>query len=400
MPKKFLYNLILLSLIFVSYFNIYGNPNFPTWRIVNIIFVLSSFFYYLKIPKKSFPLDLIICQTVFFISIIAQCLHLALIDEFGAYETTFVFSLIFLLGFSFYFHILVDINFYTVIKILMLSIFLNFIYQIFQFVSFLIGKKSWVVLLNQPDVVDTSNIYRVIGPFLGPPGFMSESGQLALFIGPFLIYLIVLNYYKILRLNIFWVLCLFVSMVITFSGGSFIQFAFLMLTFLMLYGQRLLNLRFLLFLIVLIALIFIMFQNDQYFRTVEYRVLSIFSGDSSRFRGASTYLEVFYENILFGLAPKSSRFINTDPNTFIPTLLADHGIIAGGAFLFMYFIPILLAFIRSKSKFFIMPFISLTVHLFLAYGTYTWSFIWIIYGLVFVALERQQSTISIEDNLN
>jgi hypothetical protein len=100
-------------------------------------------------------------------------------------------------------------------------------------------------------------------------------------------------------------------------------------------------------------------------------------------------MESFYQNFFFGVAPKSSRFINSDPNTFIPTLLADHGIIGGIAFILMYFAPVLLAFIRSKRKLFVIPFIAMTTHLFLAYGTYNWPFIWIIYVLVIEGLDRK-----------
>lgn len=388
MIKKVLFCLIVISLTFISYFNLIGNPSLPTWRLFNILFVFASFFLFFKLSKDLIQYDIIISQIVFVLALFLQSLHLLIEDDFKTYEMNFMISVLFLLGFVFYFYVLKKQYSKEVINVLIVSFLINFIYQLFQFFSFLFGKPKWVVILNQPDVVEKSNIYRILGPFLGPPGFMSESGQLALFFGPLLIYLLIIDYYKVAKINKFIVSAILLSLFLTLSGGAFIQFSFIGLTFVLLNWKKLFNLKFLSFLILIVIIITIMLQNEQYYKLVEYRIMSIFTGDSSRLVGASIYMQVFYENFLFGLAPKASRFIDSDPNTFIPILLADHGLIAGGAFLFMYFVPIILAFIRSTRKFYVIPFAALTVHLFMAYGTYSWPFIWIIYVLVIEGLDN------------
>jgi hypothetical protein len=58
-------------------------------------------------------------------------------------------------------------------------------------------------------------------------------------------------------------------------------------------------------------------------------------------------------------------------------LLADHGVLGTGALMILWFLPLIAAFVVSQTRLFVIPYLSLLVHLFLAYGTFTWSIIWI-----------------------
>jgi hypothetical protein len=248
------------------------------------------------------------------------------------------------------------------------------------------------VILNERGIYENATFFRVIGGVLGPAGFMAEAGHVALFVGPLLMILFLMDYYSLLKIDKrFMYLCLF-SLVICLSGGAVIHILFAGIMLLII-NFRKLNIQALSIIAASVVLfVAVLYALPAYQDVIVYRVTSIFTGDSERLRGAEIFLTKFSEAPWFGIAPKASRYMSADPNVFIPVMLADHGIIGFTFLMLMWFVPAIYAYKHSERKLFIIPFVSLTVHLFLAYGTYTWSVIWINIVLILWCLSYKPDT--------
>jgi len=370
-------NLKMVLLFFLPYTAFLGVAALPTWRIVNILFVLVSVVFLKVRTQDQKPEVLTFMQSIFFIYCTLQVMLLWANGKAGSYELIFIFSLIILFAFCYFFYQLLSTNALQIMKTLFFSTVLLVCYQLFQQVVFQLGKWPLAVILNERGIYENATFFRVIGGVLGAAGFMAEAGHVALFVGPLVMILFLMDYYALLKVDKrFIYLCLF-SLVICLSGGAVIHILFAGVMLLII-NFRKLNLQALAIIGVSVVLfVVVLYALPAYQDVIVYRVTSVFTGDSERLRGAEIFLTKFMEAPWFGIAPKASRFLSADPNVFIPVMLADHGIIGFTVLMLMWFIPAIYAYRNSERKLFIIPFISLTVHLFLAYGTYTWSVIWI-----------------------
>jgi hypothetical protein len=381
---------ILLAL--VPYTAIVGTATLPTWRIVNLLFVALGLIS-IKYTRPSPSLrNIIILQITFLIYAVFQVLNIPFPLFVSLYEISFLISLLLLFTFSWQLYQYFTSSLTQFIQVMTVSITVLFIYQVFQELTYLAGQYRLTILLNETGVMQSSNFFRAVGPFLGAPGFMAESGHVALFVGPLIMIALSVQHYKIIPVSKLFFISAFGSLAISLSGGAFIHLAFIGMTLIILNGRRITRSTIISGLAIAAVGLIIVFSGE-YFNLIVYRIESLFTGNSSRMRGIQSYLDVWHKYPLLGLVPKSSRFIDADPNVFIPVMLADHGLIGLCLFMIMYFTPIVLVFVNSKSKIFIIPFISSTLHLFLAYGTYTWPFVWINYILCLYLLANSQALV-------
>jgi hypothetical protein len=379
-------------LFFLPYTAFLGVAALPTWRIVNILFVVVSVIF-LKIRKQDQkPEVLTFMQALFFIYCTLQVMLIWADGRAGTYEVIFLFSLVILFAFCYFFYQLLSSSANLIVKTLFYSTAFLVVYQLYQQAVFQLGKWPLAVILNERGIYENATFFRVIGGVLGPAGFMAEAGHVALFVGPLLMILFLMDYYSLLKVDRrFLYLCLF-SLVICLSGGAVIHILFAGIMLLII-NFRKLNIQALSIIAASVVLfVAVLYALPAYQDVIVYRVTSIFTGDSERLRGAEVFLAKFSEAPWFGIAPKASRYMSADPNVFIPVMLADHGIIGFTFLMLMWFVPAIYAYKHSERKLFIIPFISLTVHLFLAYGTYTWSVIWINIVLILWCLSYKPTT--------
>jgi len=386
-------------LFFLPYTAFLGVAALPTWRIVNILFVVVSFAF-LKVNTKNLKPELLtFTQALFFIFCLFQVMFLWDADKAGSYEVIFLFSLVILFSFCYFFFELLNTAALRVMNTLYYSVVVLIIYQLYQQVVFQLGKWPLAVILNERGIYENATFFRVIGGILGPAGFMAEAGHVALFLGPLMMILFLMDYYQLIKVNKkFMYLCLF-SLIICLSGGAVIHLFFAGIL-LVIINFRKLNWQ-AIGIMFGAALFFaaVLYAIPAYQEVITYRFTSIFTGDSERIRGAEIFISVFQEYPWFGMAPKASRYLSADPNVFIPVMLADHGIIGVFFLMVMWFLPTIYAWRISERKLFIIPFFSLTTHLFLAYGTYTWSIIWINITLILWCLTYEKVSITKKQQL-
>lgn len=390
-------SLKMLLLFFLPYTAFLGVAALPTWRIVNILFVVVSVLFLRIRTQDQKPEVLTFMQVVFFLFCLLQVMLLWADGKAGTYEVIFLFSLVILFAFCYFFYQLLSTNALQIMNTLFYSTAFLVVYQLFQQVVFQLGKWPLAVILNERGIYENATFFRVIGGVLGAAGFMAEAGHVALFVGPLLMILFLMDYYNLLKVDRrFLYLCLF-SLVICLSGGAVIHILFAGVMLLVI-NFRKLNVQALAIIGASVVLFVVMlYALPAYQEVIVYRVSSIFTGDSERIRGAEVFIAKFMETPWFGIAPKASRYMSADPNVFIPVMLADHGVIGFTFLMLMWFVPTLYAFRNSDRKLFIIPFISLTVHLFLAYGTYTWSVIWINIVLILWCLSYKPNTANLKN---
>ena len=365
-----------------------GHPTLPTWRIANIVYVVLGLLFFRISNKHKIAFNLLVFQFIFLIAVGIQYLGLGNSYNYSTYDFIWIVSVLLLFAMSqlFFLQIQKDLN--HILNIFYVLAVCNIYYQLYQQVMVQLHWYMLATILNEYLITYGNTFFKIIGGVLGSPGFMVESGHLALFLAPLIGFQLVADYYKILPLRPKVVTAMAISLALTISGGAFLQFSILAVLLLIIYRDRFDYKKLLLVCGLVSGLVIIFLFFKSYRDALMYRIMSVFEQDSGRFMGAKVFWHAFTENPLFGLGPKSARFIGADPNFFLTTVLADHGIFAGAAVFLLYFCPVVLAFVRSKHKLFIMPYLALTVHLFLAYGTFTWSFIWmhiclIIWGLAY-----------------
>jgi len=372
----------LVLLVLLPYTAFYGVPALPTWRIVNLLFVGVSILGVLHESKTDYlPKGLLWWQLAFFCSCIFECAIILDNQKFGNYEAIFIIGVIVLFLFCNLFYLFLNKALVRILRALFISVSLLLAYQVFQELVFLGGKPELATLLNERGIEYIAIFYRIIGPLLGSPGFMAESGHVALFVGPLAMNLLLIKYYNIAKINQLMVYVCLLSLGICLSGGAVIHGFFIGLILLIISAKQA-NWRLVgtVFFVIALFIGLISFV-PAYQELIVFRIQGMFTGDSERIRGAKAFLQIWEQNPWFGLAPKSSRFVAGDPNVFIPVMLADHGVLGLFTLLGLWFVPLFCALKNSKRILFVIPYISLTIHLFLAYGTFTWPIIWI--NLVF-----------------
>ncbi|MBY0424597.1 MAG: hypothetical protein K2Q22_03085, partial [Cytophagales bacterium] len=134
--------------------------------------------------KDDIPIDFIFLVTLFLISVLGQFVYLILDKRFGAYEPFYFISVVFLFGFAVFLYILLNTDRVNTMKALLYSIVFMIVYQIFQFSAYVLGYKHLTTILNQIDIDKITVFYKIVGSVMGPPSFLSESGMLALYLGP------------------------------------------------------------------------------------------------------------------------------------------------------------------------------------------------------------------------
>jgi hypothetical protein len=403
MARHIIRNIIFVCLFFIPYIYFIGNPTLPTWRIANIFFVLFGCIYFFNHSSEKLPKTFIAVAGIFTLFVIAELSYISIDGRLGTYEIFYFISLLFLFGFCVLFYVLLKTHFKQTINVLMFSSVVFVCYQLFQEFVFQTGDWRLATILNQKDIEKQVVFYKIVGRHFCTPGFLSEAGQAALWLGCLIGIITLFSHYKLYKPNGFVILFLLIGLLITLSGGTTIQVASIVTIYLLLnfnnFSVKRIAIALFLVSIIIMSLLF----NDTFMYLVEYRVTSMFDGKSDRWVGAKQMIEMFLENnLIFGIAPKAARFTSSDPNTFLPILLIDHGLLGTTLFIGILIIPVALAFVYSKHKLLIVPYFFFLVHLFLAYGTYMWSYLWIIYILVLYGLEigipKNKPTESISTN--
>lgn len=348
----------------------------PTWRIANIFYVALGLVFLRLKQEQRIAKNLFWFQLLFLLAIAGQYLGMGTKYAWSFYDVSWLISVVLLFAMMHLFFLDIQVRLERIMHLFYLLTLANIGYQLYQQVMVQLHWYSLATVLNEQMIAYGNTFFKIIGGILGSPGFMAEAGHLALFLAPLIGFQLVADYYGILPLNRKRIIAMVVSLALTISSGAFLQFGFLALLLLLIYRKRLdrNNLLVIAGAVSFMVMVFLFF--DKYREAIMYRVDSIFEQDSARFMGAKVFWTAFTENIWFGLGPKSARFIGADPNFFFTTILADHGLIAGIPMFLLYFGPVILAYQRSKHKLFIVPYIAMTVHLFLAYGTFTWAFLW------------------------
>lgn len=383
---------LLGILVIMPFTGFLGVPALPTWRILNILFVLLGLATFkISLEKKELPYNLMIFQGLFLLMVVFQYIGMGISYEYSSYDTTWALGIIFLFFFSWIAFVLLKRNFQRILNVVYYAALINLVYQLYQQVVFQLRLYRLATIFNELNITYGKVFFKITGGILGSPGLMAEAGHLALFLGPCLIWMVVADYYGIWVIERKKFLIILTSMVLTISSGSFLQIGFLLITYLLTIRRNISKKQITNLVIGLGGTVTIFMLYDKYRDAILFRFFSIFEQDSPRMMGAVVYWQAFQENFWFGLGPKCARFIGADPNFFITTVFADHGFIAGIFLLLAWFGPVTLAFIRSKRKLFIMPFVATTIHLFLAYGTFTWPFIWLNICMVIFALENRQN---------
>ncbi|MCX5890461.1 MAG: hypothetical protein NTY36_13595 [Deltaproteobacteria bacterium] len=258
--------------------------------------------------------------------------------------------------------------------------------------------------------MEAANFLRIIGDSLGPAGFMAESSQVAMFIGPLFMILLIANYYKHFKSSLLQRSILLIGLFLTLSGSATIQILFILLTYLFIdlikikaHKDILLAVcvKLVLYSIIILITGLIIYHNyGSYIDAIYFKITSLLKLDTPRTEGARMLLERFSKNMLWGEG--FGKFIETgiESNIFLPTLLFEHGLLGGVMFLILFFFPILFRFAKSPFKLYFIPFIAMFVNIFFAIGTYRWPLIWIIYTFTLFSLSPQipLGTQYLEDN--
>lgn len=366
-----------LLLTCITYTSMIGNAAVPTWRVVNILFVFASLLRLKKVYLNAASIQIFIFSSLLFLVFLFQAIFLYNKDSLDGYGISFLIATFFLLVFTnlFFQYCINDFN--NVLKVVRNSIYLLFSYQIYQILAFYLLDPSYVLILNTKDILESSNVFRLIGPFIGPPSFMAESGHLALYAGPFLLSCLVLERKEKLQLSTTFKIICFLHLILTFSGGAFIYLIFSILVNVNLRLNKILG--FIQYFVVFFLVAFGFSKlNPEYVYLIQNKVNSILLLDSPRFDGAWVFIDVFKDNVLFGLNFKSSRFVNADPNMFLPVMLSDHGIVGTSTLLVLLIVP----FLFTSQMGIYLPYFAMLLHLFFSYGTFTWPMIWINYCIM------------------
>lgn len=360
----------------------------PTWRIVNVLYVALGLATLRWSKGTPWARNLLYCQLFFLFMVGLQYLNKGPDYAWSFYDISWVSSVVLLFAFSQLFFLRVQSRLEGMLKVFELLALVNILYQLYQQVMFQLKWYGLATVLNEQNITYGNTFFKLIGKLMGSPGFMAEAGHLALFIAPLIGFQLVADYYGVLPLNRKRIIIMGTSLALTISSGAFLQFAFLAVLQLLII-RRNFTVRQLRNVVLLIAGVAITVMTfDAYREAILYRVYSVFELDSGRFMGAKVFWGIFTENTWFGIGPKAARFSGADPNFFITSVLADHGLLAGIPLFICYFLPVALAYYKSDRKLFIVPYLAMTLHLFLAYGTFTWSFIWMhialtIWGLAY-----------------
>lgn len=369
-----------------------GMQVLPTWRIMNILYVVIGL-YNLKLgPDQRVLKNLLYLQLGFLLAVALQYTNKDLSYPWSFYDISWCISILVLFALGHLFFLSVQKRLQEILQVFEWVAVANIAYQLYQQVMFQLHQYHAATILNEANITHGNVFFKLVGPLLGSPGFMAESGHLALFLAPLIGFQLVADYYDILPLNKRRVQIMGASLALTLSSGAFLQFGFLALLQVLIIRKNLSRRSVLNMVALFIGIVLVFSTFRQYREAILYRFDSVFEQDSGRFMGAKVFWEIFQENFWFGIGPKSARFSGADPN-FLPTsVLADHGIVGGLAFILLYFVPVILAAWYSQRKMFLIPFVAMTVHLFLAYGTFTWSFIWMHLALTIWGLAYAQPT--------
>lgn len=360
----------------------------PTWRMVNVLLVT----YYLLLFRICLDSVQKIYLLFFVFFLAVYCVQQAVL-----WRDMEFYSLINMLGITAL--ILLVLVIYSALKIrsevvnvaLVWSVCLLIGYQVYQVLSYALGHPELATVLIDTNLFSEGGYFRIVGGYFGPAGLMVESGHLALFVGPVLMYFLVCEYYGIFGVSKLFSLFALLGLALTLSGGAFVQVLFLVILQLLMLlsgksgrGQLFTSGRKAgLYLIVVLAItLLLLFRFEIYGVLVFSKILSVIYGIGSRAEGASELMGIFWSSPFWGSGVNIDKLGVDDPNTFFPYLLATHGVVLGVAFLLLLSGPVALLFFLSSRKLFVIPFIAQFAHLVFAYGSYMWPSIWIVYALV------------------
>lgn len=373
--------LLCFALFFMPYICFLDIP-ISTWRLINVGFVGLSMVFWRRLSALAY--FLLGFHTIYLLAMTWQTL--GLYDWMESYNMIFFMSAVFFVLFDVYFVHLLSLDSARVIKTLKWSSVALVVYQIFQIAVYPIAP-GLEVLFNDKSMVEGANFYRRIGEFVTFPGFMVESGQLALFIGPLLSFLLIDQKYKHSRTHLLFYLLIPFSLLMTLSGGGFMQLV-MFLCILLLYQFR--EKRYFILLTVLaiaigaVILVFTLFPL--YTELIAYKFATVFTDENSRNSGTLPFWAAFFHNPVWGLRPGAAHYIVGDPNLWLPVILSEHGALGMWSLFLGFVLPFAIIFRYSTHKLYALPTLQMAVHLSLTYGTYLWPFLWIIYVLCFYRL--------------
>ncbi len=384
----------LLLLFFLPYTSLPRFPDFtgaisllPTWRYVTIGFVILGAIRIAgsKFKKRRLPIFFIL--GVSFVSLLILQQIISESDQVVRSVAT-ILGVMFLVGLVGVLYWMLRVEFWTVIQILSFSATVAVLYQLFQVCAVLIlGNRELAVLFNDAKSVEISNFFRMIGSWFGAPSFYTESGHLALFLGPWaMCRLLIWRFFGGKLPTPILFVCI-AGLGITASAGGAVEIGFFLLTLggILIFGaSRKLKIRVVAvtgcILPIVAGVSFMKFDGlslaDFFFKKYELWLM----GDTPRQIGAQQMMATFYKYPLTGVGLGDAvNDYSIDPNMFVPNLLATHGIIVAIAF-FVYLVAPFFTTVRSTAQLLCMiPMAAITFHMANAYGTYTWPHIWIIY---------------------
>ena len=352
--------------------------SFPIWRLANIVSLA------LLIVQESRISSVFIVMAAAINCIILYLIGQMFITEICSYNFASACGFAILLYFSFAVAVNAGkFNLYL-IRGLRSTACVVFAYQCLQIVLYFTGHSDLMYLLNDSTILKQANASRFVGILFGPPSFMAESGHIAIFVGPLMSILLIFEKIKFLHTPKLMYFAFILSLILTLSGGAFVEIAFISMTAIII--ERSVFKKFLVITGIAGCLFIVSFVLSDYTGLIMYKIQALRSGSSSRVIGTQGYWVAFSENPLFGIGPDAVRGIRGDPNMLLPILLAGYGII--GVFMFsvlMVIFPIML-WLRTTTKLFIIPLIAMYFHLILAYGTLTWPYIWSNFALAIFGL--------------
>jgi len=339
---------------------------------------------------------------MFLLFILAQLMYLVFDNRFGFYEIFFLFSIILLFSFAYFLYVLLMAFQKETMKIVLLSMIVMVGYQVFQFSTFMLGYWELAHVLNEVDIEKRVVFYKIVGNLLGSPGFLSESGMVALYLGPTFGILLIFERLNIYKANKFTLITIFLGLLLTISGGAFLELFFLTILIFILNLRNFNFTHFALMGLAILTVAFLLYTNPGYHFLITDRIESFSTGKSGRLEGFREIMDIFWNgNIWMGIAPKSGRFFDADQNMLLPMLLTDHGLIGTFFFGLILFLPYINALFAPKRALLLIPYTGFVVHLFLAYGSFLWSYLWVVYILVLYGFSaKTEKSVAMKPMLN
>jgi hypothetical protein len=396
-PVRFLIGVLFVTVPYTALIGINENlEQLKTWRLIGAALVVLAF---LSCEWKAPPLakvvsatlllfDGYICLQPFFFERAAESTDILFIGSIFIVTSLMLVSILLASN---------DRSF--VLRCLTASIVITCAYQYWQIVAWRYLGEGWVIVLNDRNQVDLIGFFRLVADYFGAPGFMGESAQMAMFIGPGAGILLLARHYKLYPSARTLMFIVVASLIATLSIGGVIYLMMLLVIQISIVGSRHIATRKRIVWLggigfvtgSAVALSLVTPQLLEFFQS---RWYDVSSGTSDRQLGAAAFYDLLQVNPWFGYGFASYRELSAQPSHFVTTL-TDHGIIGAVLLVTVWVVPLLCACWRSRYRLFAIPYLTSLIHMMLAYGTFQWPGLWINLGLALFLMQSDRLPIRI-----